>query len=189
MRIRIRTVCGALATATLVGALAGCIPDAGSGRPERTGDGSIPGDIPDAAFAVIVDDIVDGDTLRAHADTSGELGDDTESERIRLIGIDTPELKPEPECGAQAASDRLRQLLPPGSTAWALGDAGERDRYDRALLYLWNTEGTFVNLELVADGSAKTLSVEPNTRYATDLAAAEAASRADERGLWSSCQR
>ncbi|MCR2819689.1 thermonuclease family protein [Microbacterium sp. zg.Y1090] len=137
--------------------------------------------LPADAVALTVERIVDGDTIRAVAP-----GGDGESLRIRLIGIDTPEMDPT-QCWAPEATDALAALIPPGSTVWAAPDVEDRDRYDRLLRYLWTPDGRFVNLELAAAGAADTLSIAPNTTHAATLAASVAAAQQAGTGMWGAC--
>jgi micrococcal nuclease len=142
---------------------------------------------PADATVFTVEYVFDGDTIEARQQDGTDLAGTGEPVRIRLIGIDTPEGRPEPECGADAARDRLRELLPEGSTVWAAPDREARDRYDRLLLYLWNGSGTFVNDALVREGHAEALRVEPNTAQAELFSASESAARADGLGQWGAC--
>lgn len=138
-----------------------------------------PEGVPEDAVTYTVERIVDGDTLVVR-------DGDTEV-RVRLIGIDTPEAGPEPECGADAATARLRELTPDGSRVWATSDREPFDRYDRALRYLWTSDARFVNEALVAEGHAEALRIPPNTRHAERFADAERAARAAGLGRWGSC--
>lgn len=135
--------------------------------------------VPEGAVAYTVERIVDGDTI--------VVRDSGAPVRVRLIGIDTPEVRPEPECGADAATARLRELTPDGSRVWSTSDREPLDRYDRELLYLWNADGVFVNEALVAEGHAESLRIPPNTRYATEFADAERSAKAAGLGRWGSC--
>ncbi|MFN8016836.1 MAG: thermonuclease family protein [Acidimicrobiales bacterium] len=128
---------------------------------------------------------VDGDTIDVR------LGGATE--RVRLLGIDTPEtVKPDTpvQCFGPEASARTKHLLPPGTVVVLQRDQEARDRYGRLLAYVTRRrDGLFVNRALVADGYARTLSIEPNTAHRPDLAAAEATARGAGRGLWGSCHQ
>lgn len=131
----------------------------------------------------IVRSVVDGDTIEVSF--GGGPG-----ERVRLLGIDTPEtVKPDApvDCFGPEASGATKDLLAPGTTVIVQRDTEARDRYGRLLGYIWRTDGTFVNRVLVAEGFARTLSIAPNTAHRGDLAAAAAEARAAGRGLWSSC--
>ncbi len=130
-----------------------------------------------------VERIVDGDTLVA--DIAGS------SERVRLIGVDTPEsVKPNSpvECFGKEASAHLADLIPPGTPIRLERDVEARDRYDRLLAYVYRVEdGLFVNLAMAADGYAMVLTIPPNVAYAEDFAAAVARARVESKGLWSAC--
>ncbi len=127
----------------------------------------------------IVTSITDGDTLRLEVD-GAEL-------RVRLTGIDTPEVHPELECFGAEAEQALARLAPVGSRLSFTYDRDPRDRYDRELLYLFTADGTFINLDLVAQGYAEAMLVEPNDRYVDDLRVAEGDAREAGRGLWGEC--
>src|SRR5699024_7422682 len=114
-----------------------------------------PSGIPEDTQPATVARIVDGDTLELSADHSGPALETTSQVDVRLLEIDTPETvhptTPE-QCYGQQATTRLSELAPPGSTVWIQRDEELTDQYGRYLLYLWNNEGTFVNLSLVQDG-------------------------------------
>src|SRR5690349_9810175 len=58
---------------------------------------------PAGAFPLIVRYVFDGDTIEAQAQQPNDIVTTTEPVRIRLIGIDTPEGTPTPECWADEA--------------------------------------------------------------------------------------
>ncbi|MGA7146998.1 MAG: thermonuclease family protein [Microbacterium sp.] len=142
---------------------------------------------PTDAFALTVDHVVDGDTIVARAVSPNAVVPTTDQLRIRLIGIDTPEGAPELECWANEAREHLRALLPEGATVWAAPDAEWRDRYDRALLYLWTEDGRFVNHELMAAGDGEVMTIAPNDTHADLFAAARDAASAGGVGRWGAC--
>lgn len=153
-----------------------------------------PDGIPNDASAVEITDVVDGDTVRVRPVTGSSApwrsADDDASDAevaVRLIGVDTPEVYPELECGGAEATSAMRTLVAEGDIVWAARDDEERDRYDRVLLYLWADDGTFINLALVASGAGEALRIPPNDRYWPDLQAAEAAARDADAGMWSLC--
>lgn len=143
--------------------------------------------IPPDAFEVTVESVHDGDTLRIRIATPNEVVTGTESTRVRLIGVDTPEISPELECWGAEATDRLTALLPPGSTAWVAADRDVLDRYDRHLLYLWTPDGRFVNAELIAAGDATVMIFAPNDEHEELFRMLEAEASAADRGLWGAC--
>lgn len=127
--------------------------------------------------------IVDGDTLdiqiRGHV------------ERVRLIGIDTPETKKPGvpvQCFGPEATARLTKLLPPGSEIVVRRDVEPRDDYGRLLLYVYRfDDGMFVNAELVRGGFARLLEIPPNTTFADDFERLVSTARAKTVGLWKAC--
>jgi micrococcal nuclease len=126
--------------------------------------------------------VVDGDTIRVMV---GGV-----EERVRYIGIDTPELNtnspatPDPYAGA--ATDANARLLAGGRLVLEK-DVSERDQYDRLLRDAWvERDGAWmlVNLALVAGGYAQVSTYPPDVKYVDVLLAAQRAAREDERGLW-----
>lgn len=115
--------------------------------------------------------VIDGDTIEAVVNG--------QTERIRYIGVNTPE-RGQP--GADEATRFNQQLLDVGPL-WIAADVADRDRYGRLLRYLL-VGGTFVNLALVESGMAATMTIPPNVRCAELFLEAERAARAAGVGLW-----
>lgn len=139
----------------------------------------------DAQEATVVR-VVDGDTLQLRGRGVGPLP--AERTRVRLLLVDTPEVHTEQECFGEQASDRAAELLPEGSTVRVEADRDPTDRFDRALLHVWNSEGVNVGEALVREGFAEVLVVEPNDRYLDVFETAEEQARQAGRGLWSACR-
>ena len=158
----------------LIGSIDGCLESGGPSTPLTPGS---PAATADGSGRVV--SITDGDTLRLEVD-GVEL-------RVRLVGIDTPEVYPDVECFGPEAEAALTELAPRGSTLSFAYDRDPRDRYDRELMYLFTADGTFINYELVAQGFAEAVLFEPNDRYYDDLVAAERNAQADGLGLWGQC--
>lgn len=59
-----------------------------------------------------------------------------------------------------------------------------RDRYGRALAYVWLADGRSLNLLLVERGFAQPLTIPPNADLAERIGAAARAAREAGRGLW-----
>lgn len=127
--------------------------------------------------------VVDGDTIVVRI--AGV------EERVRLIGIDTPETKkPDTpvQCYGPEASARTADLLPVGTTVRLVRDIEARDAYDRLLAYVYRVDDEmFVNLDLVASGHARTLRYEPNTAHSIEFAGAADSARRAGLGLWAAC--
>lgn len=136
-----------------------------------------------AGASAIVKEVVDGDTVIV------EVADRTE--RVRLIGIDTPEVTGgflPAECYGDEASEFTRSLVPVGTEVRLTRDAEARDRYDRLLAYVHRAgDGLFVNLEIAANGYAEALIIEPNTTHADAFYAVAATARDQGLGLWGAC--
>ncbi len=128
--------------------------------------------------------VYDGDTLYLQPDGTSSR----EAEiKVRLIGIDTPELRPEVECYGIEARDYLRNLLPEGTQVWIMRDREPLDQYGRSLLYLWTTDDRSVNLDLVKKGYATALNIAPSNTYWKIFDAAESQARKADAGLWGAC--
>jgi micrococcal nuclease len=150
----------------------------------RIGDDPAPVGVERDAGQARVIRIVDGDTILVRIDGRRE--------RVRYIGIDTPEsVTPgQPvECYGHAASQANERLVA-GHTVTLATDEEPRDRYGRLLAYVRREpDGLFVNEQLVRGGFATTLEVRPNVRYAGDFRKLEREARAAGRGLWGACDR
>jgi micrococcal nuclease len=122
--------------------------------------------------------VVDGDTIWVR------MPDGTE-EKVRYIGIDTPEVAHEgtrAEYLGEEASARNALLL--GSDPLSLElDVEERDPYGRLLAYVWAGE-TLINERLVLEGYARAHNYPPNLSRQPQLREAERKARAAQVGLW-----
>ena len=126
--------------------------------------------------------VVDGDTIRALV--GGR------EERVRYIGMDTPEPHPASAATAEpyalAATDANARLLAGGNLVLEK-DVSERDRYGRLLRDVWierDGHWTLVNLQLVTEGYAQVSTYPPDVKYVDALLAALRAAREAGRGLW-----
>lgn len=129
-----------------------------------------------------VERVVDGDTVVVRA--AGVR------ERVRLIGVDTPETK-DPrrpvQCFGHEASTYTTRLLPPGTPIRLERDVELRDRYGRLLAYVYRGDGLFVNLALARDGYARLLTYPPNVAHVDEFTSAVTGAREAGRGLWRAC--
>jgi micrococcal nuclease len=127
--------------------------------------------------------VVDGDTIVVRLGSGRE-------ERVRYIGIDTPEsVKPGTpvECFAKEASDANARLVE-GRVVRLVRDVSERDRYGRLLAYVYRDEDDlFVNEALVRDGFAHAKQYRPDVRFADRLEGVMEDARSASRGLWKAC--
>ncbi|KQW08119.1 hypothetical protein ASC66_04045 [Leifsonia sp. Root4] len=142
---------------------------------------------PETAVAVTVDYVHDGDTLFVYPEQATAVLGSTEKTKVRLLGIDTPEVGEDAECFGAEATEALRALLPEGSTAWALTDTNPTDRYGRSLLLMWTDDGRFVNNEMLLGGAATVLQIDPNRAHTELFHRSETAAAASAIGLWGVC--
>jgi len=133
--------------------------------------------------------VIDGDTIVVRLPAG--------SERVRLIGIDTPETvhpNREPEPFGPEASAFMKSLLE-GREVWLELDVRQRDRFGRLLAYVyveddagaWSWSGrrfTQANLAIMAAGLADILTIPPNVRYTDLFLAALREAREAGRGMW-----
>jgi len=128
-------------------------------------------------------EVVDGDTVVVQV--AGQ------TERVRLIGIDTPEATGgflPAECYGDEATAFTSALLPVGTEVRLTRDTEARDRYDRLLAYVYRSvDGLFANLEIAVQGYAEALVIEPNTTHASAFYAAAGQARDQGLGLWGRC--
>lgn len=134
--------------------------------------------------------VVDGDTIivRTVAVKGGAATGPVQ--RVRYIGIDTPEsVKPDSptECFGKEAAEANRRLVQ-GMVVRLVSDKERFDRFGRALAYVY-VKGRFVNGELVRNGYATTIEIEPNTSKADELNEFERVAKRTNKGLWAACDR
>ncbi len=135
----------------------------------------------DARFTATVTRVIDGDTIVVRYD-------DAKTDKVRLIGVDTPEThKPgvAVQCFGPQAEQFTRSTLTGKRVRLEL-DRDERDRYDRLLAYVY-VDGKRFEDELLRGGYARHLAIRPNTRYAREFLALETSAKRDRKGLWNAC--
>ncbi|MBK1691863.1 thermonuclease family protein [Ectothiorhodospira mobilis] len=126
----------------------------------------------------VVDHVNDGDTVR--------LEDGT---RVRLIGLDTPEIhwgRDEAEPYAREARRALEEILDTHDDRVILQpDTEARDPHGRTLAHLFTPDGHPIAALLLDRGLATALTIPPNDRHLECYRTAEARARAAREGLWS----
>ena len=127
--------------------------------------------------------LTDGDTISVRVDGKRE--------KVRLIGIDTPETKkPDTpvQCFGPEASAYTASLVPVGTRVRLERDAEARDKYGRLLAYVYRAnDGLFVNIDIIRHGFARQLSIAPNTTHEPDFTGAVRAAQRERIGLWAAC--
>ena len=123
---------------------------------------------------VLVRSVIDGDTI-----------DVLSVGRVRLLGIDAPEIAHGLATAApfgQEAKDRLTALL---LHRWIRleRDVEKLDMYNRHLAYVLTDDGQFINAVLVREGLARVSARTALTRL-DELKRAEAEAQVSRRGIW-----
>ena len=129
---------------------------------------------PNPAQLGIVTRVVDGDTIHALVD-----GKDYS---IRYIGIDTPENTTKVEPFGAEATQKNTELVG-GKIVTLVKDVSETDKYGRLLRYVL-VDNAFVNLILVKEGFANTMTYPPDVACADTFLQAERQAREAGLGLW-----
>jgi micrococcal nuclease len=125
---------------------------------------------------------VDGDTLIVRR-ASGER------DRVRVIGIDTPEdVAPgrPVQCWSRRAAAFTKRALEGRTVRLVLGRE-THDRYGRTLAYVARPDGFDLEVELLRGGHARTLTIAPNDDRASRYEALERTARRAGAGLWGAC--
>lgn len=91
------------------------------------------------------------------------------------------------ECFGRAASDFTGRVLRPGTRVRYRLGVEPRDRYGRALAYVWLRDGRMVNELLAERGYVQPLTIPPNDELAPRFLAAARQARRERRGLWRAC--
>lgn len=123
--------------------------------------------------------VIDGDTI--------ELDN---GQKVRYIGIDTPEVRKRqgsswvyaPEPYAEKAKDYNRQLVE-GKPVRMEFDLQKKDKYDRLLAYCY-VDDVFVNAKMLEEGFAFLYTISPNVKYVDLLVDKQKSARQNNRGIW-----
>ena len=117
---------------------------------------------------VLVQRVIDGDTV--------VLAD---GERVRYIGMDTPERGERLFDEATAYNRRLVE----GQRVGLLKDQSEADRFGRLLRYVFAGD-ILVNAELVREGLAEAKRYDPDVKFADCFDTLMQKARGEQRGMW-----
>ena len=144
---------------------------------------------PDKGELSHVSRVVDGDTIKL-----------SDGRRIRLIGVDTPELhysekllRDSRRTGqdiktiqalGKLASDFTTGLCRDKNVRLEL-DVRKLDRYGRTLAYVYLEDGTFVNARILEEGYGQVMTIPPDVKYSEYFLRLEKQARKAQKGLWS----
>lgn len=134
--------------------------------------------------------VVDGDTI----DVKWLAGPKLPATRIRMIGINTPESTTRVEPYGKEATNYTTKHLK-GKIVWLEKDVSEKDKYGRALRYVWLSEPpakpmfdharkSMFNARLVAEGYAQVATFPPDVKYAELFVKLQREAQAAKKGLW-----
>ena len=160
-------------------ALAACATTGTAERPRQ--------DVGVETVAAVVEKVVDGDTAWFTLEGGAR-------EKVRFIGVDTPESTTEHEPFGEEAATFTASVLGVGRRVSLELDVDERDRYGRLLAYVWveppasggddEARRRMLNAMLVEKGFATVLTVPPNVQYVDVFVALQLEARVAGRGLW-----
>ncbi|MFS0753064.1 thermonuclease family protein [Oceanobacillus sp. 1P07AA] len=130
---------------------------------------------------VTIDRVVDGDTVIVEFE-------DRNTERIRLLLIDTPESvhpEKEPQPYGEESSEFAKGVLQEGKEVEIERGNPERDNYERILAYIW-VDGENFNQLMIEEGYARVGYVyEPNTKYLEEFEEAQQQAEEEGENIWS----
>jgi micrococcal nuclease len=104
-------------------------------------------------------------------------------EKIRLIGIDAPELQQSP--WGLRAKRYLSQLV--SASQWTVStefDVEKRDVHGRLLSYVWTSDKRMINVQMLREGYAMLYTFPPNIRYVDEFKKAQEEARRKSLGIW-----
>jgi micrococcal nuclease len=119
--------------------------------------------------------VYDGDTIGVMVNGGRE--------KVRLIGIDAPEMGQQP--WGRMAKEHLRKLLE--NSDWVVAiefDLQDRDKYGRLLRYVTTTDGSMINVQMLRDGYAILLTIPPDIKHVDELTKAQREARDKGLGIW-----
>ncbi|MHB0976459.1 MAG: thermonuclease family protein [Candidatus Aquicultorales bacterium] len=159
----------------------------GSATPQTPPEDPETGSRPTVLEATVTE-VTDGDTVKVSLKGKPE--------KVRLIGIDTPETKdpsePVEPYGQEASDFTTRELS--GKKVFLELDVEERDKYGRLLAYVWIEEPSsdkgpdvralMFNAKLLLEGYAQLLTIPPDVKYVDYFTKFQTEAREDSRGLW-----
>ena len=124
---------------------------------------------------VTVERVVDGDTFKT-----------TKGEKIRLLGINTPEIQHDTSPGqpfGKQAKIALMNLIANKQVRLTF-DKEKKDKYGRTLAHVYLRDGLWVNAALVEQGLAHVYTFAPNISAAKRLLHIEEKAIAAKRKMW-----
>lgn len=133
----------------------------------------------------LVLNVIDGDTI--------EISLNGLEEKVRLVGIDTPETK-DPRrpvgCFGKEASSETKSLLQ-DKIVILQQDVTDKDKFGRLLRYVYlpmeDKQLLFVNDYLVRTGFAKVYRYPPDVKFNEQFMQAQQEAKNNKKGMWGKC--
>ncbi len=129
-----------------------------------------------SGMTVKIERVVSGNTL----EILGQNNQEQLFEKVRLIGIDAPDLKQQP--WGLAAKQQLENMIN-NETVLLETDLENKDRYGRLMAYIWQKD-LLLNEQLIAAGYALYVPRSPNNKYNQRFARAQEKARLLGLGIW-----
>ena len=141
-----------------------------------------------ASDTFTVSKVIDGDTIQL-----------SNGERVRLVGLDTPESSDNPKLrrDSKRTGQDVKAIIEMGKKATEFTkqlvegrqvrlefDVQQRDKYARLLAYVYLQDGTFVNAQILKAGYAQVMTMPPNVKYQDLFLNLQQEAREQRRGLW-----
>lgn len=126
--------------------------------------------------------VIDGDTY--------ELEISGEKQKVRLIGVDTPEsvapsdYRTENTEEGKEVSQIVKEKFQDIDTVYVEYDVSPTDKYGRTLAYVYFEDGTMVQDWLLENGYANTATYPPNVKHADHFAELAHTAAEQKVGLW-----
>ncbi len=120
---------------------------------------------------VEIEQVIDGDSVKL-----------SDGQQLRLIGVNTPEIKTSDPL-AKEAGHYLRQLLKSG-TAYLRKGEQKKDRYGRMLAHLYLDDGKNVEALMLEQGLGFLVAIPPNLSLLPCQKAVRDKARVNKAGVW-----
>ena len=123
-----------------------------------------------------VAEVIDGDTIAL---------DDGKGTIVRYLGIDSPELARQDSPGDPLSEEatRLNRALVGGKRVRLELDSEKYDVYGRLLAYVY-ADGVSMSEEMLRQGLATTLFIDPNGKHRDSFYTASEEAKREKRGMW-----
>lgn len=128
----------------------------------------------------VVSRVVDGDTI--------EVTRDEIKEKVRLIGINTPETvdpRRKVECFGKEASAHAKEILMGQKVRLVSDDSQTKyDKYERLLAYVYREDGLLINKHMIEEGYAYEYTYNVPYKYQKEFKEAQLKAQVEGKGLW-----